>query len=105
MALQGLVSLNSGIDMTSAYLMVTHVDMNIVPGDVPTTVITVLVYKDKESKDSGKVEVTQYTKICTGSDCETYFGDTVFESGGTNPRKQAYTFLKTLSAYSGFIEV
>ena len=104
MGLKGRVLLNSGIDMTSAYLVVTNIVINVVPGDTDTANITALVYKDKESKLAGKVEVTSITKLCSGSNYTTYFGDSVFEAGETNPRKQAYTYLKTLSAYSGFID-
>jgi hypothetical protein len=105
MAIQGQVILSNGIDMTSAYLIVSNMDFNTTPNDTVSVNIHVLIYKDKECKDAGKSEVVEFFHKCSGSTFVTYFDDSIFEVGGTNPRKQAYIYLKTLPTYSNFIDV
>lgn len=99
MALQGSLTLDNGIFLSSAYLIITSICSNFLNGDHYVTV-NLSIYKDSSAYSAGYPEVTVITHKCI-SDFDTYFAESVLNQAGNTTLTQAYVWLITLPSYSG----
>ncbi len=97
-AIQKSMTLASGVDMTAACIVIQSISIDEINS---ITTINVCIYKDWESYQLGRQEVIMFKHHATGDNYNTYFSNDVLLADNISPRKQAYTFLKTLPAYIG----
>ena len=105
MAIQGHIELYNGVDMTSAYIVVSEIRIRKSEGGTNHADIYTAVYFDESIKNTNKPEVTTFIHRASGTNYTTYFDDTVLDDAGKTPFSQAYEFLKSLSQYNGFQDV
>jgi len=104
MALQGSLTLDNGITLSQAYLVVLNINSNYVVND-NKVIISIAIFKDASAYSAGKPEVSMMTHTCSGSSFTTYFDEAVLDDLGKTSLTQAYVWLATLSAYSGMTSV
>lgn len=105
MALQGHIELYNGVDMTSAYVIVSEVRMRKSEGGTNHTDVFVAIYFNQTVKDAERPEVTTFIHRAIGTVYDTYFAETVLDDAGKTLFTQAYEYLKSLSQYSGFQDI
>lgn len=104
MALQGSLTLDSGISISSAYLVVLGIFSNYITDDNFVS-INIAIFKDAASYAGGLPEVMSLCHKCVGTDFTTYFSEAILDDLGKTSLSQSYTWLRTLPAYSGMTEV
>ncbi len=100
MGLQKDITLDNGINLPTAYIVIgsiTYVNKYHVS-------INVNIYKDKTSKLDGKQEVVKFKHICV-DDFVSYFESNILDTENVNIVSQGYLWLKTLPYYSDAIDV
>lgn len=104
MALMGNISLNNGLEITGAHLIIDNIHMNYSAND-EYVLIHILIYKDCDCYNSGKPEVIAMNFKCDSTDFLTYFAESVLTLAGNTPLGQAYSWLKMLTQFSNMVEV
>lgn len=104
MALQGSITFDNGITLSSGYLTVVEVSMYYGIGD-NTAKISVMVHKDAAAFSAGNPEVIEYEHNVDDGDFTIYFSETVLKVLNKTSLTQAYVWLKTLPQYSSLTEV
>ena len=104
MALQGSMTFDNGITLSSAYLKVIEVCLKYGVND-NSAGIGVLIYKDKAAHDDGLPEVIEINHVVDDGNFKTYFSEAVLGEVGKTSLSQAYVYLKTLPQYSSLTEV
>jgi len=102
MALQKNISLQNGIDMTSAYIIIGEIEVN---NKQKTVKIKTVIYKDVIAYNDDKPEVVEFIHTVTTKDFDIYFNDTVLKELNKSIYSQSYLYLKTLSLYSDASDV
>ena len=105
MALEGHITLYNGVDMTSAYIIVSEVRIRKIEGGTNQSDVFVAVYFNQTIKEENKPEVTTFIHRATGTTYDTYFDETVLDDAGKTIFSQAYVYLKSLNQYSTFADV
>jgi len=93
MALQGQITFDNGIVLSSGYLIVTQVCLRYITNDNRAD-IEILIFKDLAS----------YNVVDDGS-FATYFAESILDDPGNTCLTQAYVYLKTLPQYSSLTDV
>lgn len=104
MALQGSITFDNGITLSSGYLTVVGVCMDYGIND-NSAVISVMIHKDAAAFNAGNPEVIEYEHNVDDGDFNTYFSETVLKQLNKTCLTQAYVWLKTLPQYSSLTEV
>ena len=105
MALQGHIELYNGVDMTSAYVIVSEVRIRKIEGGTNQSDVFVAVYFNQNAKTTFKPEVTTFIHRATGTTYDTYFADSVLDDAGKTIFSQAYEYLKSITQYNGFLDI
>jgi len=102
MPLQKSITLDSGIVITAAYIIINKLEFN-----YPNSTVTILVgiYKDSAAHAADKPEVLSYSHYCSGNDFTTYFAESILALVNNTPLTRGYTWLLTLPIYDGATEV
>jgi len=104
MALQGSITLDNGIVLSSAYLRVLEIVMRYISGDNSAD-IKVLIFKDSVAYNDSLPEVMEVNHVVNGGDFNTYFSEIVLSEVDKTALTQAYVWLKTLPQYSELTDV
>jgi hypothetical protein len=105
MAIQCELSLSSGITLSAAYVIITDISLAYHLSDIPKANITAVIYKDLQSRNDARTEITQFLHTVTGTDFNTYFSETVLKELDKSFMSQAYEYLKSLPTYQNAIDV
>ncbi len=104
MALQKLLTLDTEIELTLAYIVVTGVYISYFATDSYAQV-EVAIYKDATAYGNESPEVMTSTHKCIEGDFTAYFDENMLSDIDVSPLIQAYAWLLTLPMYSGATEV
>lgn len=104
MALQGALTLDNGISLSNAYLIIPSIFCNLLDDDL-FVVLNVSIYKDSSAYSNGNPEVSVMSHKCIGTDFNTYFSESVLDDAGKTLISQSYVYLLTLPAYSEMSQV
>lgn len=104
MALQGALTLDNGIALSAAYLVVLSINSGFITNDSSVTV-NIAIFKDATAYNAGKPEVEQYSHRCSDGDFTTYFSEAVLDDLGKTTLTQAYLWLRSFSPYTAMTEV
>jgi hypothetical protein len=103
MAIQMELNLSNGINLPSAYMVVSNMKFSY--SDTNEVVIRLSIYKDYDSFSAGKEEIIGFVHTCSGEDFEYYFSSDVLNLENKNHLDNAYTWLLNLYDYSTAIKV
>ena len=104
MALTKSVTLNTGVELTNAYMKVSEVHLYNHASDSSYVIINVNIFKDQTARESGKPEVLK-AQYKVYAEFQVYFGLNVLSQEGKNSISQGYEYLKTLAFYSDATDV
>lgn len=105
MALIKNITLESGINLPTAYIKISEVNYQNYAYQASYVELVISVFKDQAARSAGKVEVVKFVHRCTGTPFETYFQLSVLSEEGKNVINQGYNWLLTLNTYSGATSV
>ncbi len=100
MGLQKDITLDTGINLPEAYIVIGSV---VYINNYHATV-NVNIYKDRQSRTDNKSEVVKFKHLCV-NEFQEYFGIDVLSRTDVNIIGQGYLYLKTLSFYTDAIDV
>lgn len=104
MALQGQITFDNGIVLSSGYLIVTQVCLRYISNDNRAD-IGILIFKDLAAYNAGNPEVIELKHVVDDGSFATYFAESILDDLGITCLTQAYVWLKTLPQYSGLTDV
>ena len=102
MPLQKSITLDNGVILSSAYIVINKLEFNYPSSEVN---IVVGIYKDSAAYTANKPEVLYYNHYCSGNNFTTYFAEGVLSLVNNTPLTKGYEWLLTLPIYSGAIVV
>jgi hypothetical protein len=105
MALIKNLTLESGINLPTAYLKISEVNYKNYAYQASYVELIISVFKDQDARESGKVEVIKLVHRCSSTDFNVYFQLSVLSEEGKNVINQGYNWLLTLDTYSGATSV
>jgi hypothetical protein len=105
MGLQKQIELESGVILPEAYAKVSTFYFYNTSSDNSYVNIEVNIFKDKAARDSGKPEVAKFIHKCNDPNFTEYFSLSVLNGIDVNMISQAYEWMKTMSIYSGSIDI
>jgi hypothetical protein len=103
MAIQMSLTLENGVVLSDAYLVVCNINFEY--KDVASVNVVLNVYKDKDTYDAGKPEITQLKHKCSGGSFTTYFSQEYLNNLNKNHVSSAYEWLLSLEPYFDAEEV
>lgn len=104
MALQGALTLDNGIVLSAAYLVILSIDSYFVVNDNNVTV-NIAIFKDATAYAAGKPEVETYSHKCSDGDFTAYFSEAILDDLGKTTLTQAYLWLRSFAPYTAMTEV
>lgn len=105
MGLQKRIELDNGIVLENAYAKIATLYLYNKSGEESYVTVEVNIFKDVQSRIDGKPEVTKFVHKCSNSNFITYFSIPVLNAANKNIISQAYEWMKTMSLYSGSIDI
>jgi hypothetical protein len=105
MALQKQITLDNGVTLTEAYIKIASFEFSNKASDVSYVRLEVNVFKDKTARDSGRPEVTKFVHKIGDPLFTEYFSLSILNQVDKNMISQAYSYLKTMSVYSGAMDI
>ncbi len=103
MPLSYTITFDSGFTINSSYVVIKNINFKY--QDINSVEIIIGIFVDAKAFSDGRPEVDQFKHICSGSDFNTYFSNTVLNTADKNPLDQAYQYLLSLPQYSEAILV
>ena len=104
MALQGALTLDNGIALSAAYLVILSINSGFTTND-NSVVVNIAIFKDAAAYTGGKPEVETYSHKCSDGDFTTYFSEAVLDDLGKTTLTQAYLWLRSFAPYTAMTEV
>jgi len=105
MGLQKRIELDNGVILENAYIKIANIALSNKSGEESYVLVDINIFKDLQARIDGKPEVTKFVHKCTNSNFITYFSIPVLNAANKNIISQSYEWLKTMSLYSGSIDI
>ena len=104
MALQGALTLDNGIELSSAYLVILSINSTFTLND-NSVIVNIAIFKDAAAYAAEKPEIEQFSHKCSDGDFTTYFSEAVLDDLGKTTLTQAYLWLRSFAPYTAMTEV
>jgi len=105
MALQKSLTLENGVILNEAYIKISTFLFYNKTNESSYVEVRANVFKDQQARIDGKPEVISFVHKCTNPNFNEYFSLTVLNDENKNMISQAYAWMKTMTAYSGSIDM
>lgn len=105
MALQKLIELDNGIILSAAYIKISTFYFFNKANDNSYVTLEVNIFKNQQARSEGKPEVAKFTHRCNDPKFTEYFSLSVLNATDTNMISQGYEWMKSMSTYSGAIDI
>ncbi len=105
MALQKQIELDNGVILENAYIKIATFYFYNPSTDNSYVDLEVNIFKDQQARQDGKPEVSKFTHKCTDPNFTNYFSLPVLNGENKNMISQAYEWMKSMTLYSGAIDI